>query len=87
MREALARDGSVEFTVRVRPQAADTRLKDRRADGIWKIDIGAAPEDGRANEVLRRFVAAGFRVPVGHVEILSGQTSREKRLRVVKALR
>ena len=84
MREALARDGSVEFTVRVRPQAATTRLKDRRADGIWKIDVAAPPEDGAANELLRRFIAAEFSVPHSHVEIVSGQTSREKRLQVTK---
>jgi len=81
-RQRLARDGSVELTVRVRPQASATRLKERMANGVWKIDVAAVPEDGAANEVLRRFIAAGFGVPIQNVEIVSGQTSREKKLRV-----
>lgn len=54
------------------------------ANGVWKIDVSAAPEDGAANELLRRFVAAEFGVPAGNVEILSGHTSRLKRLRVTR---
>lgn len=82
LRQRLAEDGSVEFVVRARPQARVTRLKERRADGVLKIDVAAVPEDGAANEVLRRFVAAEFGVGAAHVEILSGHASREKRVRV-----
>lgn len=83
LRGRLGTDGSLDLVVRVRPHAHDTRLKERMADGVWKIDLSAAPEDGAANELLRRFVAAEFAVPVGNVEILSGHTFREKRLRVI----
>jgi uncharacterized protein YggU (UPF0235/DUF167 family) len=85
LRRTLADAGTVDVTVRVRPGARQTRLKERMADGAWKIDVSAAPEDGAANELLRRFVAAGFGVPPSCVEILSGQTSREKRLRITAA--
>lgn len=76
----------MDLAVRVRPGARETRLKDRMADGSWKIDVAAAAEDGAANQLLRRFVAAEFGVPPSHVEILSGKTSRSKTLRVVRAL-
>lgn len=83
LRDRLEREGSLDLRVRVRPQAQATRLKERRADGVWKIDIAAAAEDGAANELLRRFVAAEFSVPPSRVEILSGHASREKRVRIV----
>lgn len=85
LRERLGTDGSLDLVVRVRPQAHATRIKERRADGVWKIDVSAAPEDGEANELLRRFLAAEFAVPLSHVEIVSGRASREKRVRVLRA--
>ena len=82
LRERLRRDGSVDLVVRVRPQAQHTRFKGQRSDGVWKIDVAAAPEDGAANESLRRFLAEEFGVSFACVTVVSGQTSREKRLRV-----
>ena len=82
LRSRLRDEGSVDLSVRVRPGARETRLKERMADGVLKMDVAAVPEDGAANELLRRFVAAGFDVPLSHVEILSGHGSRNKRLRV-----
>ncbi len=82
LRTALVNDGYVEFTVRVHPGAKKTCARERMADGVWKIDIAAVPEEGAANESLRRFVAAEFGVPVARVEIVSGHTSRRKRLRI-----
>lgn len=54
------------------------------ANGVWKIDVSAAPEDGAANQLLRRFIAAEFDVPIRNVEIVSGHTSREKRVRIIR---
>lgn len=83
LRRALAVDGTVDVTVRVRPNAGVTRAKERMDDGTWKVDVAAVPEDGKANKVLRRFVAAEFAVPVSAVSIVSGETARTKRVRVV----
>lgn len=82
-RTRLAQEGTVELIVRVRPQAQNTCLKGRRADGVWKVDVAAPPEDGAANELLRRFLAAECRTPLSGVQILSGMTSREKRVRII----
>lgn len=84
LRDQLQRDGSVNFTVRVRTQAKTTRWKERMSDGTWKVDIAAIPEDGKANDILRLFVASELRIPLMDVEILSGQTSRVKRIRVIR---
>ena len=45
-----------------------------------KIRISAPPVDGKANEALIRFLADAFDVSRQQVTLLSGQSSRQKRL-------
>ena len=45
-----------------------------------KIRISAPPIDGKANEALIRFLADAFAVSRQQVSLLSGQSSRQKRL-------
>ncbi len=70
------------FSVKVRPQAQKTAFRKPLADGTLKIDLAAVPEDGEANEELVRFLADEFGVPRSGVEIVSGQTSRLKVIRI-----
>ena len=70
------------FSVKVRPQAQMTAFRKPLADGTLKIDLAAVPEDGAANEELIRFLAQEFGVPTSGVEIVSGQTSRKKIIRM-----
>ncbi len=53
------------------------------ADGAIKIDIASAPEDGRANAELVRYLADEFSVPKSHVHILRGQTSKAKTVQIL----
>ncbi|OGJ77715.1 hypothetical protein A2412_01850 [Candidatus Peribacteria bacterium RIFOXYC1_FULL_58_8] len=82
MRVRLVSQGEVSFTVRVHPGAKHTGAKGVMADGILKIDLAAAPEDGQANAALIQFLAKEFGVAKSHVEILKGQTSRTKAVRI-----
>ncbi|OIO55806.1 hypothetical protein AUJ46_00535 [Candidatus Peregrinibacteria bacterium CG1_02_54_53] len=81
-RERLARKGSLSFTVRVHPGAKRTAIKGVMADETVKIDIAAAPEDGRANTELMRFLSREFSVPLSHVSIARGQNTRTKVIRL-----
>lgn len=47
-----------------------------------KIRLTSPPVDGAANKLCREFVADLFDVATSSVEILSGETSRHKRLRI-----
>jgi uncharacterized protein (TIGR00251 family) len=47
-----------------------------------KIRITAAPVDGRANEHLIRYLARMFDVPCNRVDLLTGHSSRSKRVRI-----
>ena len=76
--------GVVSFTVRVRPNAKRTCLKETMSDGSIKIDLAAPADDGKANVELIRLLAEEFTVPRDHVEIVSGQMSRKKLVRVTR---
>jgi len=82
LRSQLARDGLVTFTVRVHPGAKQTTIKSVMDDGAIKINIAAAPEHGKANEMLIEFLAKAFDISRMNIEILSGHTSRQKIIRI-----
>ena len=70
------------ITVRVRPNAKKTAIKEVMSDESIKIDLAVPAEDGKANAALRQFLAEEFNVSIGQIEILSGQTSRKKIIRI-----
>jgi uncharacterized protein (TIGR00251 family) len=52
------------------------------ADGSLKVKVAAVPEKGKANDELCEVLAKHFGVPKGGVEVISGQTSTRKRVRI-----
>ncbi|HET9643233.1 MAG TPA: DUF167 domain-containing protein [Burkholderiaceae bacterium] len=51
-------------------------------DGALRVRLRAPALEGRANDALIAWVAAGVGVPRRDVEIRQGQSSRRKRLRL-----
>ncbi len=49
---------------------------------VLKVKIAAQPEDGKANTELIKFLAKQWQVPKSSLEIISGETSRHKRLKL-----
>jgi hypothetical protein len=49
-----------------------------------KVRVAAVPDKGKANEELRDVLARWFKVPKSNVELLHGETSHRKVLRVRK---
>ncbi|MEZ5424566.1 MAG: DUF167 domain-containing protein [Pyrinomonadaceae bacterium] len=73
---------SIEFKVRVIPRASRTEIAGL-IEGSLKVRLKAPPVDGAANEELVKFLSKKLGVSKGSVEIVAGQTSKTKRLRVV----
>lgn len=69
------------LTLHIQPGAKKTEVAGLHGDAL-KIRLAAPPVDGKANEALVAFVAKTLGVPKASVELVSGQTSRAKRLRV-----
>lgn len=51
-------------------------------DNSLKIRLTSPPVEGAANKLCREFLADLLRVPKSAVEIISGETSRHKRVRI-----
>lgn len=82
-RKQLHTTGEAYLRIKARPGAAATEVREIMADDTVKIDLAAAPERGRANEELVRFLAAEFGVAKENVRILSGAGERTKLVKIV----
>jgi uncharacterized protein (TIGR00251 family) len=74
-------DGDVTFAVKVHPRAKKNSITGELGD-LLKLSLTAPPIDGRANEACIEFFAKLLKVPRSSVTIASGQTSRQKVIRV-----
>jgi uncharacterized protein (TIGR00251 family) len=74
-------EGGVTFPVRVQPRASRSGLAGE-VDGALRIRLAAPPVDGEANEELVKFLAKLLDIPRRQVEIISGQKSKNKVVRV-----
>ena len=69
------------FAVKVHPRAKKNAITGELGDAL-KLSVNAPPAEGRANEACMEFFAKLLRVPRSSVTIASGQTSRNKMIRV-----
>jgi uncharacterized protein len=80
------RPGGVSLTVRVTPRGGRDSVDGREvlADGkaVLKIRVRSAPEDGAANDAVRRLIAKTVARPASAVRMESGATSRVKVLTI-----
>ena len=75
-----ARDG-VSFSVRVHPRAKKDAITGEIGEAL-KVSLAAPPVQGRANEACIELFARLLNVSRSSVTIASGQSSRNKVLRV-----
>ena len=76
------RDGCIILNVRVVPRASRDGIQGLMGDAL-KIRIQAPPVEGKANAYLVKFLSKQWNVPRRDIEILSGETGRNKRLRIL----
>lgn len=67
--------------VKVQPKASKDEFCEVMDDAI-KVRVTAPPVDGKANQHLIKFLAKQFKVSKSRVELISGETNREKRFRI-----
>jgi len=73
------RAGGLVLQLRIQPGAQRTGVAGLLGERL-KLRIAAPPVDGKANEQLLAFLAEEFGVPRSQVELVSGETSRDKRV-------
>jgi uncharacterized protein (TIGR00251 family) len=76
--------GAAVIRVKVIPKSAKTEIVGELTDGALKIRVAAVPERGKANAELCAYLAREIGVPRANVEVISGQTSPLKAVRIVR---
>ena len=76
-----AHDGYVVVDVHVQPRAGRTAVVGRHGAAL-KLRVAAPPADGAANDATCALLARTLDVKVGAVTLVSGATSRTKRIRI-----
>jgi uncharacterized protein (TIGR00251 family) len=69
----------VILSVRVIPRSSKSKIDGRRGDALL-VRLAAPPVDGAANDALIDLLAREFQRPKRDITILSGQSSRDKRI-------
>lgn len=71
----------VTFAVKVQPRARKNAITGTVGDAL-KLALTAPPVEGKANQAVIEFFAEFFEIPRSSVSIASGETSRNKVIRV-----
>ena len=71
----------VTFAVKVHPRARKSAITGELGN-VLKLSLTSPPVGGRANEACIEFFANLLKVPRSSVTIASGQTSRQKVIRI-----
>jgi hypothetical protein len=74
-------DKGATFAIRVQPRASRNAIAGEMGDAM-KIALTAPPVEGKANEACVDFLANLLKVPRSSVTIASGESSRNKVIRV-----
>ena len=72
---------STLLAVRVHPRSARNRYEWDQ-DGVLHVWVTAPAVDGAANKALLKYLADELSVPVSRIVLVSGETSRSKRIRI-----
>ena len=70
-----SKDGII-LQLRISPNASKNEII--RTEEILKVKITAQPIDGKANKALIEFLSKSFKIPKSSIEILKGETSKDK---------
>ena len=70
-----------DLAIRVQPRAKRTEVAGERG-GAVVIRVSAPPVDGKANEAVCRLIAQRLGVPKTAVEIVRGESARNKLVRI-----
>lgn len=74
----MTNDKGIIVKLKISPNASKNEII-KTEDGV-KVKITAQPVDGKANKCLIEFLSKTFKIPKTSIEIIKGETSKEKTL-------
>lgn len=75
--------GGAALAIRVTPRASRNEIVEILPDHTIKIRLTAPPVDGKANEALIEFLSKVLSVPKTRIDIVAGQTGRDKLVTII----
>lgn len=81
-KEIFHNKGEVYLRIKARPGSANTGVTSVMDDDTIKIDVAAAPEKGKANTELLRYLSKEFCINKGSILIISGKTDKLKLIKI-----
>jgi hypothetical protein len=72
---------TLQIQIQVTPNASKNQIVDDQ-NGLLRIRIKGAPEKGEVNKALIEYLAKELRVAKSRIELVSGHTSRYKKLNI-----
>jgi uncharacterized protein (TIGR00251 family) len=75
------KEASITLKVRLHPRAARDGIDGMHGDAL-KVKVTAPPVEGRANKAVKKLLAGQLRIAPSQIEIIAGERSREKVLRI-----
>ena len=76
-------DGGVVFAAKIVPGSSGQTRICGLVDGMLKVKVSAAPERGKANQCLLKFLAKQLGVKKNTVSIITGKTNPVKHVQVL----
>jgi len=77
-----SKNSYVEFNVRIIPKSSRNEIIGRHGS-VYKIKVTSPPVDGKANKALITLLSKILKKPKKNIEIISGEKSRNKRIRII----
>ena len=78
----MVHDGGVVLPVKAQPGARRNTIIGPHA-GRLKVSVTAAPEAGKANDAIAELLANSLHIPRSQIQLVAGQTSRQKKFLIV----
>ncbi len=82
--DEFAKTGRLVLKIKVIPRSAENAIVGFLDEETLKIRVAAIPEKGKANEELKKFLAAEFEISRANITILSGAGDPLKLIRLEK---
>jgi uncharacterized protein (TIGR00251 family) len=71
----------VDFKIRLIPKSSKNEIMGKEGD-TYKVKVTSPPIDGKANRALISLLTKRLGIPKRNIEIIAGEISRIKRIRV-----
>jgi uncharacterized protein len=81
MLDVVTTNSGIIVSVKTQPGARRNRIVGEYG-GRLKLAVTAAPEKGKANKAVIELLAGALHIPESSIHIISGESSRDKRLMI-----